>query len=59
MMDSDRCKIIINNLLTEIIEKTDICINDNNTYYSWLINEVGLTDAEIDELKKDHLFPEP
>lgn len=51
-----REKIIINNILAEICDKTDI---QKDQYESWLKLEVGMTEEEINELKADGLFPEP
>ena len=55
-MDKVRGQIIINNLLAEICLKTDI---KKDQYESWLINEVGLTKAEIKELKEADCLPLP
>ena len=58
-MNEKRCKIIINNLLDQIIKFTDMYNADKETYYSWLETEIGLTREEIEELKEENLFPEP
>lgn len=58
-MNEKRCKIIINNLLDQIIKFTDMYKADKETYYSWLETEIGLTREEIEELKEEDLFPEP
>lgn len=53
----DRATVIINNLLTEIIEKT--CMADQpDMYIPWLKTEIGMTDEEIEELKALNRFPE-
>lgn len=52
----DRKDIIINNLLSEICEKTEITSDE---YKPWLMLEVGLTEAEIKELEQKECFPTP
>ena len=53
----DRATVIINNLLTEIIEKT--CMAEQpEAYIPWLKTEIGMTDEEIEELKTLNRFPE-
>lgn len=59
-MYKKRLEIIINNLLDEIINKTDMYTADKETYYSWLETEIGMTKEEIEELKNDlDGIPEP
>ena len=54
----ERALVIIENLLKEIVDKT--CIADEPTaYIPWLTLEVGMTEAEIEELKSLDRFPEP
>lgn len=58
-MNEKRCKIIINNLLNQIVKFTDMYNADKETYFSWLRTEVGLTEEEIKELQDDDCLPEP
>lgn len=51
-----RSGILINNLLSEICTKTDI---PKNQYKSWLIQEVGFTEEELNELEVNDLLPYP
>lgn len=53
-MNEKRLKVIIHNLLSEI---SDYCDMDQKTYYSWLKNEVGITDEEIKELEREGYLP--
>lgn len=52
----ERKDIIINNLLREICDYTDI---RKEQYLSWLKLEIGLTEDEIIHLKKMDCLPEP
>ena len=54
-MLKERALVIINNLLSEILDKTDI---SKEQYLPWLIQEVGLDEAEIAELRNMNCFPE-
>lgn len=57
VITKERATIIINNLLTEIIDKT--CMADQpEMYIPWLKSEIGMTDEEIAELKALDRFPE-
>ena len=55
-MTIERSQMIINNLLCEIVDKTEIGKED---YYNWLKSEIGLSDDEIIELQVADCFPEP
>lgn len=55
-MTTERAKMLINNLLSEICDKTDIPASQ---YKSWLTQEVGMTQEEISELSDDGLLPCP
>lgn len=48
--------ILINNLLSAIVEQTDI---PKEQYESWLRTEIGMSDDKIRELKQFNCFPEP
>ena len=54
-MDTDRAKVIINNLLSEITEK--VWESDNKEYMTWLKSEVGLSDKELSELSDAGCLP--
>ena len=56
-MDTDRAKVIINNLLSEITEK--VWESDNKEYMAWLKSEVGLSDKELSELSDAGCLPLP
>lgn len=56
-MDTDRAKVIINNLLSEITEK--VWESDNKEYMDWLKSEVGLSDKELSELSDAGCLPLP
>ena len=56
-MDTDRSKVIINNLLSEVTEK--VWESDNKEYMAWLKNEVGLSDKELSELSDAGCLPLP
>ena len=56
-MDSDRAKVIINNLLSEITEK--VWESDNKEYMAWLKSEVGLSNRELSELSDAGCLPLP
>ena len=56
-MDTDRAKVIINNLLSEITEK--VWESDNKEYMAWLKREVGLSDKELSELSDAGCLPLP
>ena len=56
MMNIERAQVIINNLLCEIVDKTEIGKDD---YYKWLKTEVGVNDEEMIELQMADCFPEP
>lgn len=56
-MDTDRSKVIINNLLSEITEK--VWESDNKEYMAWLKSEVGLSDRELSELSDAGCLPLP
>lgn len=55
-MDSKRCKELINNILSDICNVTDI---PKGQYIPWLKSEVGMTESEIKELKTEGLLPMP
>lgn len=55
--DSDRSKVIINNILSEIVETT--WESNNIEYFEWLTNEVGLSVDEIAELIESNCMPVP
>ena len=57
MMDNNRSKILIGNLLNEIADK--VWEAPAEQFEPWLIEEVGFTREEIEELKADGLFHEP
>lgn len=56
-MDTDRSKVIINNLLSEVTEK--VWESDSKEYMAWLKNEVGLSDKELSELSDAGCLPLP
>lgn len=56
-MDKQRAKILINNLLDEIVDK--VWQAPSEDYIPWLKEEVGFTDEEISELQDEGLFPVP
>ncbi len=56
-MVTDRSKVIINNLLSEVTEK--VWESDNKEYMAWLKNEVGLSDKELSELSDAGCLPLP
>lgn len=56
-MVTDRSKVIINNLLSEVTEK--VWESDNKEYIAWLKNEVGLSDKELSELSDAGCLPLP
>ena len=56
-MDTDRSKVIINNLLSEVTEK--VWESGNKEYMAWLKNEVGLSDKELSELSDAGCLPLP
>lgn len=56
-MDTDRAKVIINNLLSEVTEK--VWESDSKEYMAWLKNEVGLSDKELSELSDAGCLPLP
>lgn len=56
-MDQTRAKILISNLLCEIVEH--VWEQGGDQYDAWLLQEVGFTQDEIDELKKEGLFHSP
>lgn len=55
-MDSNRAKILINNILAEVSTTWE---DNKQGYIDWLKVDIGMTDEEIAELKEDNLFPEP
>ena len=55
-MESNRAKILINNILAEV---STTCEDNKQGYIDWLKVDIGMTDEEIAELKEDNLFPEP
>lgn len=55
-MTTHRAKEIICNFMNEISTKMDFPKED---WEPWLKTEIGMSDAEIDELKADGLFREP
>ena len=54
-ISKERACIIINNLLSQIVDYTDI---SKEQYIPWLKQEVGLSDTEIKELRDMNCFPE-
>lgn len=56
-MNEDRAKILISNLLCEIVDK--VWNAPEEDFEPWLIEEVGFTKEEIAELKSEGLFHEP
>lgn len=56
-MDKQRALILMSNLLCEIVDK--VWEGPSEQYESWLIEEVGFTKEEINELKEKELFHEP
>ena len=55
-MESNRAKNLINNILAEVSTTWE---DNKQGYIDWLKVDIGMTDEEIAELKKDNLFPEP
>lgn len=55
-MESNRAKILINNILAEVSTTWE---DNKQGYIDWLKVDIGMTDEEIAELKEDNLFPEP
>lgn len=55
-MNNNRLKEIINNILAQVTNFTDM---DKKTYISWLKNEVGITQNELDELGTEGFLPLP
>ena len=56
IVEPDRKNVLINNLLSEICNKTDI---PKDQYIPWLKEEVGFTEKELNDLKDNGLLPEP
>lgn len=56
MLNEKRLKEIVNNILAEIVNTTEM---DTATYLSWLKSEVGITNDELVELQGDGLLPMP
>lgn len=58
-MEYQEACILINNLLDEIVKKTDIANISQEEYELWLRTEVGFSDATIKELKERECYPIP
>ena len=53
-MNQDRCYIVIHNLLAEIATKVEGMTPE--VLKSWLKNEVGLTEKEVDSFRVEQFF---
>ena len=56
-MNEIRAKILISNLLCEIVDH--VWEQGGEQYDAWLIQEVGFTKEEINELKSEGFFHSP
>lgn len=54
-----RSKQLINNLLVQIVNYTDIAKCSHEQYEAWLRTEVGFTEEELTELYEADLLPYP
>lgn len=56
-MNENRLKEILNNILVEIVNTSDM---DKETYISWLKNEIGITAEELMAFNQDgFILPVP